>query len=53
VLLFISGRTLPTKIEAKLTNNYAFSNIAVKFCETFTCPTYKQHDIKKTGGFKF
>ena len=30
-------------------NNYAFSNVVVKFCEIPTCPTCKQHEIKIRG----
>ena len=42
---FFKGGSLSTKMEIRLKHNYAFSNIAVKFCETFTCPSCKQHEI--------
>jgi hypothetical protein len=39
VLLFKGGRRLSTNMETALKNVYAFSNIVVKLCEIFICPT--------------
>jgi hypothetical protein len=46
MLLFTGGKKLFTKLVIRLKNNYAFSDIAVNFCEIFACPTHKQHEIK-------
>jgi hypothetical protein len=40
------------KLETTLKNKCGFSNVIVKFCETFICPTCDQHEIK-TGGISF
>lgn len=34
-----------TKMVTTLKINSAFSNVVVKFCEIFTCPTCKQHEV--------
>lgn len=46
MLLFRGERRLLTKMKTILKNSVAFSVVAVKFCEIFTCPTYKQNEIK-------
>jgi len=46
ILLFKGRRRLSTGMGTTLENNYAFSKVIVKFCETFICATCKQHKIK-------
>jgi hypothetical protein len=46
MLCFKGGRRLLTKMETTLKNNDAFSNIVVKVCKMFICPTCKEHEIK-------
>jgi hypothetical protein len=49
MLLSKGRRILLTKMEIILKNNFAFSNVAVRFSETFVCLTCKQHEIKRGG----
>jgi hypothetical protein len=35
-----------SKMETTLKNDYVFSNDVVKFCEIFSCPICKEHEIK-------
>lgn len=47
MFLFENGRRMLTKMET-LTNSYAFSKAVVKYCENFTCPTWKSQNKNRT-----
>lgn len=42
-----------TKIETEFYDNYAFGNVAVKFCEIFTCPPSPSKAKKKNRRYYF
>jgi hypothetical protein len=47
MLVFTYGKGLFIKMETMQKNNYAFSTVAVKFCEVLKCQTCKEHGIKE------
>ena len=49
ILLFKGTQRLSVVMGTTLQNNYAFSNVVVKFCETIVCPTYKHSFTQSIG----